>query len=93
MSGGEGNGAVREFVDAFLAGELDEIELTLEEYGALYNAVGRYPGRSGSWQPVDAGHFALVSTTGERVLYRKEIRADAEDHDVRLLVEWRSAGG
>ncbi len=82
---------VREFFDAFLAGDLDEIELTLEEYGALFNAVTA-SGMGDRWRPVDGKHFALASTSGERVLYRKEVRADAPDHDVLLVVEWRSAG-
>lgn len=76
----------REFVDAFLVGDLDEIELSLEEYGALVNAVP--PGR---FSPVDREHFALVTDDGERVLYRKEVRVDAGDHDLMLTVEWNSA--
>ncbi len=85
---------VREFLDAFLAGELDEIELTLEEYGTLFNAVSASVASLGErWQPVDGKPFALASTTGERVLYRKEVRADAPDHDIVLVVEWRSDAG
>lgn len=68
----------RRFLEEFLAGEFEELELSIEQYGYLARLVPHTV-----WLPKDEKHFVLVTERG-RLLYRKEI---GEDSDVKLTLE------
>lgn len=70
----------REFLDEFIAGQFVELELSLEGYGYLARLVP-----PSLWLPRDETHFILVSKSGRRLLYRKEMSPNLES--VRLILE------